>query len=61
MRIFVVTKLLSINFTSVKCGHHFCTVCIVECLNLRHVCPCCNTPTEPNELLHDHQFDAISG
>jgi len=41
------------------CGHHFCGSCIVECVNRKHVCPCCNAATTKAQLIHDHWFDKV--
>jgi len=41
------------------CGHRYCEKCIVEWINLRHRCPCCNSPVEKTQLIKDTQFDNL--
>ena len=41
------------------CGHHFCKLCIQECLNRKHNCPCCNTAAVASELVPNIHFDRI--
>lgn len=41
------------------CGHNFCSGCILECLNRKHTCPCCNKPTVKENLIKNHHFDKL--
>lgn len=41
-----------------RCGHSFCRRCILECLNVKHVCPACNQACEPDDLVHNVVLDA---
>jgi len=41
------------------CGHSFCTACILECLNRKHSCPCCNHATQREQLIRNHQHDRL--
>jgi len=43
------------------CGHNFCKECIEECLNRKHVCPCCNAPATINTLIVNKQMDRFIG
>lgn len=43
------------------CGHRFCHGCLQEAVNLRHACPVCNAPLEPDQIRRDHQFDSLAG
>ncbi|XP_006811660.1 uncharacterized protein LOC102803824 [Saccoglossus kowalevskii] len=48
------------NTYMTPCGHRYCKECIIECVNRRHKCPCCNTDVHKvRDLLHDHQFDVL--
>lgn len=41
------------------CGHSFCTGCILECLNRKHSCPCCNADARREQLIRNHQHDRL--
>jgi len=41
------------------CGHNFCKECIFECLNRKHICPCCNKETLRNQLIKNHHLDKL--
>jgi hypothetical protein len=43
------------------CGHNFCEGCLKECLNRKHVCPCCNKEVEPKSIVKNHHFDRLVG
>ncbi|XP_077989618.1 uncharacterized protein LOC144443895 [Glandiceps talaboti] len=48
------------NTYMTPCGHRYCKDCIVECVNRRHKCPCCNRDiVSNNQLIQDHQFDSL--
>eukprot|EP01112_Ceratiomyxa_fruticulosa_P016545 TRINITY_DN5015_c0_g1_i1.p1 TRINITY_DN5015_c0_g1~~TRINITY_DN5015_c0_g1_i1.p1 ORF type:complete len:433 (-),score=67.71 TRINITY_DN5015_c0_g1_i1:110-1408(-) len=52
-------------FSSIKeclitpCGHNFCSACILECINRKHQCPCCNKPVVRDQLIRNHHFDKM--
>jgi len=54
-----------ICFNSIKecfmtpCGHNFCKDCIHECINRKHVCPCCNHTTTKDQLVKNHMYDNL--
>jgi hypothetical protein len=41
------------------CGHNFCEGCIVECINRKHVCPCCNHEVTKTQLVKNHHLDNL--
>lgn len=41
------------------CGHNFCKACLLECLNRKHVCPCCNKEVEQKNIIKNHHLDKI--
>ncbi|KAL6053334.1 RING-type domain-containing protein, variant 4 [Balamuthia mandrillaris] len=41
------------------CGHNFCRECILECINRKHVCPCCNKEVVQSQLIKNHQYDKL--
>ena len=45
--------------TMTRCGHHFCKQCILECLNRKHQCPCCNSEALAADLLPNIHFDRL--
>eukprot|EP01087_Luapelamoeba_hula_P005044 TRINITY_DN15127_c0_g1_i2.p1 TRINITY_DN15127_c0_g1~~TRINITY_DN15127_c0_g1_i2.p1 ORF type:complete len:428 (+),score=72.09 TRINITY_DN15127_c0_g1_i2:58-1284(+) len=47
------------NAHMTPCGHNFCEECIKECLNRKHICPCCNFETVKEKLVKNHQMDKM--
>jgi len=47
------------NSFMTKCGHNFCELCIFECINRNHRCPCCNTEATKESLVKNHHFDKL--
>lgn len=47
------------NCYMTPCGHHFCEGCIMECVNRKHVCPCCNADATKAQLVRNHWFDKM--
>lgn len=43
------------------CGHRFCKDCILECINRKPICPCCNAHLRPDMVLKDPLFDNLVG
>jgi len=41
------------------CSHNFCKECIMECLNRKKICPCCNAAATPQQLVPNKQFDRV--
>jgi len=41
------------------CSHNFCKECILECLNRKKVCPCCNMVATQQQLFPNKQFDRV--
>eukprot|EP01100_Stratorugosa_tubuloviscum_P014811 TRINITY_DN8111_c0_g1_i1.p1 TRINITY_DN8111_c0_g1~~TRINITY_DN8111_c0_g1_i1.p1 ORF type:complete len:409 (+),score=115.40 TRINITY_DN8111_c0_g1_i1:53-1279(+) len=41
------------------CGHNFCRSCILECLNIKHICPICKETVVKTQLIKNHHFDKI--
>lgn len=41
------------------CGHRFCKDCILECINRKPICPCCNAHLRPDMVLKDPLFDNL--
>jgi len=54
-----------ICFNSIKeayitaCGHNFCKACILECLNRKHQCPCCNHAAVKENTVKNHHLDKL--
>eukprot|EP01084_Bolivina_argentea_P120883 214294_1 len=42
-----------------KCGHNFCSKCIDECLNRKHICPFCSTECTQDELVKNVHLDSV--
>jgi len=45
--------------STTPCGHNFCSACILECINRKHVCPCCNHATEKHQLMLNPPIDRL--
>jgi len=45
--------------TMTHCSHNFCKSCIMECLNRKKTCPCCNAPTTVQQLSANKQFERV--
>jgi RNA polymerase subunit RPABC4/transcription elongation factor Spt4 len=43
----------------IRVQHHFCEGCIMECVNRKHVCPCCNADATKAQLVRNHWFDKM--
>jgi len=41
------------------CSHNFCKGCLMECLNRKKICPCCNAVTTPQQVSPNKQFDRL--
>jgi len=47
--------------TITPCGHNFCEPCILECINRKHQCPCCNNATTRDQLFRNRHIDKLIG
>ncbi|XP_030832479.1 uncharacterized protein LOC100893922 isoform X2 [Strongylocentrotus purpuratus] len=45
--------------TLTQCGHRYCEGCILEWIDRKRRCPCCNAPVRIAELIRDTGFDAL--
>nr|XP_054754474.1 uncharacterized protein LOC129260531 [Lytechinus pictus] len=45
--------------TLTLCGHRYCEGCILEWIDRKRRCPCCNAPVRIADLIRDTGFDAL--
>ncbi|XP_056023019.1 E3 ubiquitin-protein ligase TRIM38-like [Ostrea edulis] len=45
--------------TMTMCGHRYCQKCILEWVDRKHTCPCCNANLTQKSLFKDHQYDSL--